>query len=91
MIIGDTALIDDTVAAKSKEVEQRLLSRIKDKKERAIVEGHFRKLEEIRAKYIKKDGTPPAGLDGGWPEEEQEIREEEKRFMKAWQPYLDKH
>ena len=55
MIIGDTAMIDDTVAAKSKEVEQKLLSRIKDKKERAIVEGHFRKLEEIRAKYIKKD------------------------------------
>ena len=49
MIIGDTAMIDDTVAAKSKEVEQRLLSRIKDKKERAIVEGHFRKLLEIRA------------------------------------------
>lgn len=91
MNIGDIKMIDDTVKAQSKEIEQRLLSRIKNPKEKALVEGHFRKLEEIRAKYSQKDGSPPEGLDGGWPEEKREIKEEEKRFTEAWKPYLEKH
>lgn len=82
---------DKSIIEQSKEIENRLLNRITDPEEKTLVANHFRKLETIRAKYDPFRDTFPKGLDGGSLEEKKEIREEELRFFKAWQPYLDKH
>ena len=81
---------DESIIKQSKEIENRLLDKITDPEEKSLVEDHFRKLEAIRAKYDSYRNSFPKGLDGGSPEEKKEIREEELRFFKAWQPYLDK-
>ena len=84
-------MTDFDIAEENKRIEQRLLDRITDPEEKALVEGHFRKLEKIKAKYDPYRDTFPKGLDGGSLEEKKERREEENRFMKAWQPFLEKH
>lgn len=81
---------DEFIIKQGKEIEDRLLNRITDPEEKSLVTAHFRKLEAIRAKYDPYRNSFPKGLDGGSPEEKKEIREEEIRFFKAWQPYLDK-
>ena len=84
-------MTDFDIAEESKRIEQRLLDRITDPEEKALVEDHFRKLEKIKTKYDPYIDTFPKGLDGGSLEEKKERREEENRFMKAWQPFLEKH
>lgn len=84
-------VMDESIIKQSKEIEDRFLNRITDPEEKSLVAAHFRKLEAIRAKYDPYRNSFPEGLDGGSPEEKKEIREEELRFFKAWQPYLDKH
>ena len=81
---------DESILKQSKEIENRFLNRITDPEEKSLVAAHFRKLEAIRAKYDPYRNSFPESLDGGSPEEKKEIREEELRFFKAWQPYLDK-
>ena len=81
---------DESILKQSKEIENRLLNRITDPEEKSLVAAHFKKLEAIKAKYDPYRTSFPEGLDGGSTEEKKEIREEELRFFKAWQPYLDK-
>lgn len=83
-------ITDSSIIKQGKEIEDRLLNRITDPEEKSLVAAHFRKLEAIRAKYDPYRDFFPEGLDGGSPEEKKEIRKEEIRFFKAWQPYLDK-
>lgn len=66
-----------------------LLSRFTDEEERQLVKEHLERREAIFKKY-DSIRQPLGGLDGGDPNEERELWDEEKSFHKAWELFREK-
>lgn len=90
MIIGEYRVITKEDRARQKAIYAAHVAKLADAEARQLVAEHFRRRMEIFEKYDPYRDTFPTGLDGGSPDENRELREETKRFDKAWSIYAEK-
>lgn len=89
-IIGEYRMITKEDRARQKAIYAAHVAKLADAEARQLVAEHFRRRIEIFEKYDPYRDIFPTGLDGGSPDENRELREETKRFDKAWSIYAEK-
>jgi len=89
-IIGEYRMITKEDRARQKIENAAYVAKLTDPEAKQLVAEHLRRRMEIFEKYDPYRDTFPTGLDGGSPDENMELREETKRFDKAWSIYAEK-